>query len=403
MTIDTMTFWLVVAMRFLRRLGRVRITFAAIVLSSAVMVVVLALLSGVGEAMVRNAVNVQSGHVQASWGVAGPPGAGRKPHAEVAAFAGRAKALPGVQAVLPRSRSTGLLTSPKEPTLHTITILYGVEPQPEAARTLVPRKLLHGRYVRTGDDLLLGKPAADALMVGVGDTVTFRDGGLKPHRFRVCGIFATGLDEMDRLLSYGRLGDCPSDSQEVSVFLADGAAPQSVRDALAPQVPASGRVETWQEMMPDLVQLLGVERAAGNVVVFLVAAILALGISNTVYVSVSQRTRELGILKAIGVRPGGIVLLVVADAALLTLLGAALGVGLGTAVVWLMREMGGLDVSPLTDMNPLFSGSNVIYPELGVRAVVLPLATVIVAGTLAAFAPAWRAGRIQVASALRQI
>jgi len=389
---DTFTFWLMVAMRFLHRLGRVRITFTAIFLSSAAMVVALALLSGVGQAMVRNAVSVQAGHVQASWGI---------DHATIENVPAAARAIPGVQDVLLRSRSTGMFTNEKLPILHTITILYGVRPEAEAAKTLVPRKLLSGSYVAGSNDILLGKPAADILMAGVGDWVSFRGGDLKERRFRVCGIFATGIGEMDRLLSYGRLGDCPAESQEASVFLADGTPADRVRDDLAPLIPSSGRVQTWQQMMPDLVQLLGVERAAGNAVVFLVAAILALGISNTMYVSVSQRTRELGILKALGVRPGGVVLLVVGDAALLTLLGAALGVALGAAVVSVLRQVGGLDVSALTDMNPLFSGSSVIFPELTLRAVGLPLVVVVVAGVLAALAPAWRAGRLQVASALR--
>ncbi len=137
-----------------------------------------------------------------------------------------------------------------------------------------------------------------------------------------------------------------------------------------------------------------------RLLILIVFAIAALGIANTMTMITFERFRELGILAALGLRPGGIVLLIVLESLCLGLIAAALGSLLGIGVCsWLGRH--GLDLTRFTSANQYFAAGHVIRAHLLpadlAAANLLTLATALLAGLY----PAWKAARLDPVQAIR--
>lgn len=372
-----------------RRFTRWRITFAAIAFSTAIIVMLQALLAGVSEAMVRNAVSIQAGHVQASW-----PASRQQNDRLIDAC----QAIGGVRLALMRSRNIGVLTDGKG--CYGLATVYGVDPQRERQQTLIAQKMVAGDYLGQPGDIIVGRELADMLNVGVGQTVTFRPSVSEARGYRVGGIFRTGLGEMDRLMAFTHRQD-GGDSQEISLFLEHPDQAAATAERIKGLLPPEANTREWREIMPNLVQILEMDAAAATAVTFLVLTILAFGISNTIYVSVSQRTREFGILKAMGLTPRGVALQVLAETGLLVAGGALTGAALGTVGLGVCAWCGGVDLSIWTSLSPLFAGSSTVHPRMSLASLLLPVVVTIAFGLAASLLPACRAGRVPVIESLR--
>ena len=386
-------FWIrMVARSIQRRLPRAKITVAAIALSVAALVCVKAMMAGLAETMIGNAVAVQAGHILASWDGQIPP---REDLLD------KAEGMVSARTALLRSRTTGVLKTDKG--LLGYAAVYGIDPDRERRETVISGKIVAGTYLSEPGDIVLGKDLADGLGLTVGQEVRFTSRSGKTRTYRAGGIFQTGLAEMDKTIAFARTHPDGQDSWEVSLFLDHHDQTGPAVAALRRLVPAGARTETWRQTMPDLVQLLALSRGAANLALMLVLVILALGISNTVFVWVSQRTREFGILKTTGVTPAGIVRLVLAETSMLVGVAAVAGAAMGAAIVGICALAGGVDLSRWTDMNPLFVGSSLVRPELTPAVVLLPVCVVIVCGILAGVPPARRAGNLPVVDAMRSL
>jgi ABC-type antimicrobial peptide transport system permease subunit len=165
-------------------------------------------------------------------------------------------------------------------------------------------------------------------------------------------------------------------------------------------VSSAAAVQTWRQTMPELVQLISLNQVSINVVLGLALLILAFGVSNTAFMSVGERTREMGILKAMGARPMQIAAGVLGETLAMVFLAGLVGVALGAAAahVW---SLVGLDLGRWTSANRHFLLSGVIYPRTTAYAVLLPGLVAVACGLLAGILPAVRAARINVVQALR--
>ena len=238
--------------------------------------------------------------------------------------------------------------------------------------------------------------------VDIGDQVQFWRKDAQPVSWRVGGIFKTNINHMDRQMAFVRFEDLKEQCNEIAIMLAPGTNVSTATEASLSRLPTGSVVRTWQDSLTELVQLISLNRVAMNVVLTLALLILAFGVSNTVYISVSERTREFGILKAIGVTPIGIEIIVLAEVLLLVSLAGITGLALGAGVSAMWAQWG-LDLSRWTSANPHFIASGVIYPRLVLRSLLLPMTVAVACGLLAGSFPARRAGRIRVVQALRTI
>jgi ABC-type antimicrobial peptide transport system permease subunit len=167
--------------------------------------------------------------------------------------------------------------------------------------------------------------------------------------------------------------------------------------------PLAGPGETatpWEKLTPELEQLTRLNFVAMLIVIVRVVVIMAAGLSNTILVSVMDRYREFGVLKAMGVTPWEIVRLIVTETAVMCVAAGAIGLLAGAAAT-LAAGRAGIDLSRFTSMNPHFVMSSVVYPRLTAQMTIAPALSVLCLGLAASAWPGWSAARRSAAEVMR--
>ncbi len=260
-------------------------------------------------------------------------------------MASQLAALEAVKVATPRLFASGFLSTGDE---STGVRIYGIDP-PSVANDPYREGLLSGSFL-TADDregLLIGKPAADKLHLQVGDRVSLSvnsaNGDVQEQVFTVRGIYTTNTYAFDSSIIFLPLAKAQAISQTenhastIFVLLKDTSLTESVVKAL--QV-SNLEVLTWSEMNVLITEF---ETMANSYFVFFYLIILSITASviiNTLIMSVYERTREIGILSAIGMRGGRIMGLFLAEATLLAVGGVLLGLVLGWLAVYLFNING---------------------------------------------------------------
>jgi ABC-type lipoprotein release transport system permease subunit len=290
-------------------------------------------------------------------------------------------------------------------------VLTGVDPVAEAGVTLIAGRLTAGRYLEPRGGVLLGATLADSLGVGVGDEVTVlvqtlfgRPGS---RRLPVRGLFRTALSSFDRSHLFLDLPTAQGlfDAADVATAVAVSIAPGHEAELtlwLRDRLPAEHyRAAAWQELAPDVTQLIDLNDGTMNLLVMIVFAIVALGIVNTMGMSVMERTTEFGVLAAVGVRPAQVVALVICESLALGAAATAIGSLAGIAACSYLGTYG-LDLTSLTSANQYFATSHVLKAHLEAADVLAAILVGLVTALLAGLVPAWRASRLAPAVALRR-
>lgn len=291
-------------------------------------------------------------------------------------------------------------------------IVIGVEPQGEAqAMGLLARapELPSGRRVLLGKKLAAtigAKPGDELALVGQGV-----DGSFANDLYVVAAVVETPVDLVNRQAVVMQLGEAQrlfamtDEVHEIVIHMHPGAEGGELARRLARQLPGTEVLE-WSAVAPDLVNLVELVDAAWLFVLILVFIAAASGIANTMLISTFERTRELGMLLALGTRPLRIVAMVVLEGLALALVGVAAGFAVGAGLVASFHQVG-FDLARLTGGGPSeisFAGmawSLRLYPTLYPIDFVRVLVAVMVTALLAAAWPAIRAARLQPVTALR--
>ena len=317
---------------------------------------------------------------------------------------------PDVAAVLPRIDFVGLATNGTK----SVPFLgIGVDPEPEARATLASELVVSGKYLSGdgGDGIVLGTGLAGALHAKVGDRVTLMattpDGALNALDGIVEGLVDVRIKELnDRYLAGGlglvsRLLQSPESVSRLVVFLKDDEREDRAAARIAETLQRSGypvAVQHWRELAVFYGQVrllyIGIFGFVGAVLVVIV--ILSAAIVMTM--AVTERTREIGTLRALGTRPAGIRRMFLAESAVIAIAGCVAGAVLALAIRAVLNASGIVLPPPpgATHGVPI----NVkLYPLAYLAGVAAMLATM----GLAAWAPARRAARIPIVDALAHI
>ncbi len=328
-------------------------------------------------------------------------------------------AVPGAH-VAARLEGDGLIQSARSAMRVT---LVGVEPEAEAAVSSVPGSIVAGRWLperppagaaRELPPIALGRALAERLRVDPGDKVVVQvpgEGGL--GAFRVAGLYQVASSEFERVYAFVRLeqaqrlyavGDAVT---ELAVRLDEPEAAPELQTALAQALARDWpgvrvAVMRWQEREPRLAAMLRMMSDVGWIMYVAVFVAMAFGIANVLLMAVHERTREFGVMRALGLRAPALLGLIVLESLLLSLVGVALGLALALPVVsWYARV--GLDLTAFSDaLRGLGVGSR-IYLRFGPEDAVDPIAIAAVTAVAAAFWPALRAARLRPAEALRRL
>jgi ABC-type lipoprotein release transport system permease subunit len=253
--------------------------------------------------------------------------------------------------------------------------------------------------VEVGSEIVLLTPAAD--------------GSTGNDLYTVAGMFHTGLDAMDRglvLMPLGSLQELlrlpPGRIHEVGIKLLDIAAATTTAAAFEVQLSKTFpvRVRPWPELAPELADYVQFNRRVTFVLFFIFFLLVAMGIVNTMLMAIIERTRELGMLMAVGMRPVQVIGLIVAEAASLAGASLVLGGTLGTPLLWYL-QVHGLNLSGNAGAISLAGivVGPVWYGQQDFTAYTLAALGLAVTALASAFYPALRAARFRPAEALRKV
>ncbi|MCA9622437.1 MAG: ABC transporter permease [Myxococcales bacterium] len=258
----------------------------------------------------------------------------------------------------------------------------------------------------------VGVGLASVLDVKVGDRIYAStlavDGGAEGSFLEVVGIFETGTALHDRHRLYLHLADLQrlthleGAAHEVALAVEPSDLAGQVADTLRGEFPALS-VRPWYEVRPDIQQMLRINEVSTDLMVFIIFVVATLGVVNTMLMSVFERTRELGVLKAIGMPAGKILALILFEALVLVLAASFVGTlaGLGLDVYMVHH---GVDLRGLTKGFSLggLGIDPVIHGAVTLRGVLLPSFVLSVCCVVASIYPALRAARMQPAIGMRE-
>ena len=295
--------------------------------------------------------------------------------------------------------------------------LVGIDPKAEAAVSDWHDKLVEGgEWLVEGDTkgVLLGEKLAESLEVELGDKVVLMAQGedeVVNRLFRVRGLIRTGVADIDGFMALSTLGaaqaalEQPGAATMVTIHLDDPKQVPAVREAVARTL-GERKVEVlpWQEALPEMYQFTLLDRQSAQAMFFIIGVIVAMGVLNTVLMSVMERVREFGVMMALGTRPGQVALVIIYEGLLLGFVATAAGLGLGMlatipGMVW------GIDFAALMGGTVDVAGVTmdaIVYPKWNWPGTIGACITAWLMTVLSTLWPAWHASRLEPVQAMRQ-
>jgi len=262
--------------------------------------------------------------------------------------------------------------------------------------------------------VVIGVRMAKTLRVGLCDKLILDVQGMgdkEQAKMLVVGIFKTGTADLDAftlqapLKVVQRLLHIGSGVHQVAVFVGSIKRTQATVDAIkGPVEDGSMVVLPWDKAMPEMAEFIWLDEASGYIFLIILYLIVMIGVLNTVLMSVMERTREFGVMRALGAGPWRIVGLVLAEGLLLGILGVALG-GVLAAYPLYYLETTGIDIAMFTGGEAMEAGGITMTIMKGkiYLAGALKACGIIVAMTVvAAVYPAIRAAKVKVLKAIHQ-
>ena len=298
---------------------------------------------------------------------------------------------PGVAGVSPMVSGSGLAL--RGEAVQSIA-LTGVELERYDRMIGLRAKVVDGTARLAPGEAIIGRELAQDLGLRVGDRLTVQTSGNLNEAMRVTALVDLGIKDLNRrtvivpLRTAQNLLALPGGATGLDLTLHNVWIAQTLTDTLRRQFPY--KIESWQENNAQLVSALNAQSISTGIIRGVVLAVVVLGIASVLVVSVVQKGREIGILRAMGATRGQILRVFLLQGAVLGAIGSALGLALAVALIWLFTHfVRGSDGLPLFMI--------ILPPTTGLQVALI----VTVCGVLAAIAPARRAAALDPAQAIR--
>ena len=396
-----------------RNWRRTLIATIAIVLGLILLIFMDALMKGSDQAIFGNAVRLYGGNVQIH-----APGfrdrASRLPlipldDADTVVQIVRAQ--PEVVAVSKRISTGGMVSSNEGAYPVSIT---AIEPESEASVSLVAENITQGRFLTAddGDHILIGQEMANLLNVGVGDRIVLlgkrRDESMRQRSMIVVGIFNLGMGDAEKGLVYINLPTAQTlynlrdQETEVTISLAHVGQESALIANLQPDL-SDYEVDSFDTLRPEIREILAQKSAFIAVIGFIVLLMASIGILNLMLMAVYERTREMGVLAALGMKGRQLMGLFLLEGMFIGVIGAVIGCTLSWLLVLAVGQVG-IDYSMAEgtgDITALIG--NRLYPSIPITNVVFYGIAVVFIAALASLIPAWQASRSEPAESLHHV
>lgn len=296
--------------------------------------------------------------------------------------------LPELKAVSPVV--SGPAFARKGEVFKSISIL-GIDPPRYEKIIPISTDIISGKFKVGAGDAVIGKILADDLGLRAGNKLRIESGDGRAAVVTIAGIFEIGVRDLDARFVYVDLKQAQS---LLGLYGGINLIDLTVQDLFAAEVTANRisrltglKAESWMQTNAQLVNALASQSLSTSIITFFVALSVAFGIASVLAISVTQRTREIGILRAMGIRRSQILQVFLLQGALLGLIGSAIGASFGYLLVMAFNQF----------------GPKLFYIELPTYLIGGATAIATVVGILAALAPAWRASRLDPVQAIRYV
>ena len=330
------------------------------------------------------------------------------------------KALPGV---ILAKRSNGFsLISSQERSFGLQVV--GVEPDKEPAVSSIPKNIRQGRYLSSSissgdkasapaDEIILGEVLANNLQVKIGDRVTIlgtgKDGSLAADSLEVVGIFSSGIKALDRQLAQmpiDRFDETFSMQGEIHAWVVI-----DPRESLLASYPSQMKellalhdlsVRDWQVMQPALLNAIKLDISSAVAMYLILVLVIVFSLLNSSLMSVLERTREFGMMMALGVKAGLLGKIIWVESLLVMSIGILAGLIVGGAVTVYYQSVG------IT-----FSGAEAVFEQFGLESTIHPLLNwvsllvgplfIALSLAIAGIYPSVRIRRLEIVAAMRSV
>jgi lipoprotein-releasing system permease protein len=269
--------------------------------------------------------------------------------------------------------------------------LVGIDPVRYQRIIPVGEDMVAGQLRVGSGDAVIGQLLADDLGVRTGDKIRLATGAQREAQLNIAGIFQLGVRELDQRYVYldlkqtQSLLDLPGGVTVIDLTVDRIFGADAIANRLASLTGL--KAESWMQSNAQLMNALRSQSLSTGMISFFVALSVAFGIASVLSISVVQRTREIGILRAMGTRQRQMLKVFLVQGAVLGLCGSAIGALAGYGLIWIFNTL----------------GPNLFYVPVAPSLVPMAMAIATITGTFAAAVPARRAARLDPVQAIRHV
>ena len=412
MSIETKMAW----RNIWRNPRRTILTVCAITFASVLLVFMLSFQFGSYETMINTSVKISTGHLQIQAEKYQEKKNIRFVIPDPQTIADIVAKIPEVEAYTFRGQAFSLISS--EDRTYGV-VVTGINPQRETKVSRLKKLVRDGNFLSANDvnQAVVGRLLAKNLRVTIGDELTVlgqgRDGSIAATVVQVKGIFSSGIDEFDRsaiqipLSTFQDIFSMDDAVHEVVVIaksLSDVSKIKSKIQADLVGLNSRKSLKTldWQDLMPGLRQAIEMDLVSGLIFYGLLIIVVAFSILNTFLMAIFERTKEFGVMMAIGTTPRRLTKVLLVESMAMTLIGIIAGIILGIVVTYYF-QVHGIDFSGGSELLSQFGITGRMYPKLSLLSVSIGPSMVLFFTFFAALYPALKIRRLRPVDAMTAI
>lgn len=289
--------------------------------------------------------------------------------------------------------------------------IRGIDPEKEQTTTRFDQKIIQGRSLsrEPGHEAVLGKGLAQVLEADLSQEIVIvsqaADGSIANDLYTITGILSSGDDATDRMSLYLHLEEAQElfvltdEVHEIALVVEELGQVDRITNEIKKSLDNPDlEISPWQEFAKSFYRAMEVDKEGMWVMIFVIILIVAVGVLNTVLMSVLERIREYGVQKAVGTKPRHIFWQVILEINFI----AAGSILVGALLSFLFNHL--LSINGISlPFSFTYGGVEFkkMYAEVNFRTFIIPAITVILSALIVCVFPAFKAARVEPAKAMR--